>query len=454
MFKNGNSKFLFFFDLIIIYACFLMVFVHYNGWKPVSFNAIILMILIGIVWPFITVYSNNAQIYSTSRMYDLFRNIFVSYSMLSAIIISIVAILGNFRPNDKLILYPLLYASFLSSIIRLAYLIVLKISIRRGYFQKSLLLIGGDRVAEKVMQKVLSSPELGYRLIGVLADYYHKTLSKELYLGKIDIFSEIVKTKKVDEVIIALPLRREKSIIDIVEKCEHEGLRFRIVPDFFRIIRNRPVLNELDDIPLISIRTEPLNLFRNRFIKRMFDIIFSLMVLIFLSPLFILLILIIKLTSPGPVFFKQKRIGVNNVEFYLYKFRSMVLQEVKLTDTTWTTPNDSRVTRIGKFIRKTNFDELPQFWNVLIGNMSVVGPRPEREYFVNKFKKDILNYKVRHLVKSGITGWAQVCGWRGDTDISKRIECDIHYVENWSFWLDLKIIWLTLFGNNTNKCAY
>jgi Undecaprenyl-phosphate glucose phosphotransferase len=240
----------------------------------------------------------------------------------------------------------------------------------------------------------------------------------------------------------------------LVEKCEHEGIRARVVPDFFKIIRNRPELGNIGDIPVLSIRTEPLDLLRNRALKRAFDIVFSLIAILLLSPVFLVLAVLIKLTSPGPVFFKQKRVGANNVEFEIYKFRSMKVQEKKKSDTIWTTEDDSRVTWIGKFMRKNNLDELPQFWNVLSGDMSIAGPRPEREYFVEKFKEDISNYKVRHLVKSGITGWAQVNGWRGDTSIEKRVEHDIYYLENWSFWLDLKIIWRTVFSRQTQQHAY
>ena len=213
-------------------------------------------------------------------------------------------------------------------------------------------------------------------------------------------------------------------------------------------------MDTLGDIPLISIRTEPLNIFSNRIIKRTFDIVMSVALLILFSPLFLVLSLMIKFTSKGPVFFKQKRIGANNIEFDIYKFRSMTVQNSNDSDTIWTIENDKRITSIGRFMRKTNLDELPQLWNVFIWNMSLVGPRPEREHFVKKFKKEIPHYKVRHLLKSGITGWAQVNGWRGDTSIAQRIENDIFYLENWSFWLDLKILWLTLFGRDTNKNAY
>jgi len=315
-------------------------------------------------------------------------------------------------------------------------------------------LIGGGRVAEKVINQILASPKFGYNLHGVLAEHYHESLPRDLYLGKLERFSEIVRSHLADEVIVALPLRMEKEIIDIIAKCEYEGVRARVVPDFYRLVRNWAVMDKLGDIPLISIREEPLSSMKNRMLKRGFDILFSFAVLILLSPLFLLLAVLIKLTSHGPVLFKQKRIGANNVEFDIYKFRTMIVQDNNESDSIWTTENDSRVTRIGEFMRKTNLDEFPQFWNVLIGDMSVVGPRPERGYFVEQFKKEIPNYKVRHLVKSGSTGWAQVKGWRGDTSIANRVEHDIYYLENWSFWLDIKIIWLTVFGKKTNSNAY
>ena len=213
-------------------------------------------------------------------------------------------------------------------------------------------------------------------------------------------------------------------------------------------------IDALEDIPLISIQTEPLNALGNRIQKRIFDVVFSLMVLISLSPLFIVIALIIKMTSPGPVIFKQKRMGANNKEFMIYKFRTMGVQNKETSDNTWTTADDARITKIGAFLRKTNLDEFPQFWNVLIGDMSVVGPRPERGHFVEQFEKEISNYKVRHLVKSGITGWAQVNGFRGDTSIPERIKHDLFYLQHWSVWLDLKVLFFTVFSRKGYENAY
>jgi Undecaprenyl-phosphate glucose phosphotransferase len=296
-------------------------------------------------------------------------------------------------------------------------------------------------------------PDFGYRLIGCLADEYPQSLTSDLYLGRIERIDRFLGSHTVDEVIITLSIRMEKVIIDIVEKCENEGVRVRIAPDFFGLVGTRAVLDRLGDIPLIAIRTEPLDLMRNRLIKRLFDIVFSLVTMLFCSPLMILVAILVKFTSPGPILFKQKRIGANNREFVIYKFRSMIVQGQTGSDKTWTTADDRRITRIGQFLRRTGLDELPQFFNVLTGSMSVVGPRPERQHFVEQFAKQVNRYKVRHQVKSGITGWAQINGWRGDTPIDQRITHDIHYIENWSFWFDLKIIWLTVFDKKTYRNA-
>ena len=374
--------------------------------------------------------------------------------MLSAGTIAVVAIFGDFRHNDKLVLYPLLFTFIFSLLYRFIFLAGMKHIVKNGYKQQRVLIIGGESVAKQVMKQITSVPELGYRLYGVIAEDMNSFIPAGFYLGDYSKFYDTVRANLIDEVIIALPLSERETILQMIDKCEAEGVRVRIVPDFFSLIRNKAVLESLGNIPLISTRLEPLSLLRNRVVKRSFDVLFSLFVLIFFSPVFLIIALLIKITSPGPILFKQKRIGSNNIEFDIYKFRSMVVQDIKDTDTKWTTKEDPRVTKIGKFIRKTSLDELPQFWNVLLGDMTVVGPRPEREHFVEEFRKHIGDYKVRHLIKSGITGWAQVNGWRGDTSIRKRVEHDLYYIENWSLLFDLKIIFMTVFGKNTLVNAY
>ena len=452
--QNGNNRFLFLIDLLAIYLFFFGVFTYYEGYSSVPFKGNLLMGLIGFLWFFISVNFHVCKVNKRTRIIEVIKNVFVAYSVLSVVVIALVAIYGNFKPNDKLVLYPLLFSFLFSALLRFFHLIIIKHFIKNGYQHKSVLIIGGGRVAKKVLDKILSEPELGYRIHGVLSDDYHESLPKGYYIGNLDRFSEILRTNQIDEVIIAKPLSKEKVIKRIVKKCEEEGVRFFLVPDFFSIIPKWTVLDNFGDIPMIAVRNEPLSLMSNRIIKRIFDIVFSLVALSLLSPVFLILSIVIKIFTPGPLFFKQKRVGTSNREFEIYKFRSMKVQDKKECDTVWTTENDDRVTFIGRFIRKTNLDELPQLWNVLLGNMSIVGPRPEREHFVEKFKKEIPSYKVRNLVKSGITGLAQANGWRGDTSITNRVEHDLYYLENWSFWLDVKIIWKTVFNRSAWENAY
>jgi Undecaprenyl-phosphate glucose phosphotransferase len=275
----------------------------------------------------------------------------------------------------------------------------------------------------------------------------------KLYLGTITDLSDILRQRRIDEVIIAKPLSEENTIRRIVKRCEEEGLRFYIVPDFYNIIPKWTLINSLGDLPVVAARNEPLNIFSNRMMKRAFDILVAAAGLLLLAPVLSIIAIGVKISSPGPILFKQKRIGNNNREFILYKFRSMIVQPCRESDTRWTIPDDRRVTPFGKLLRRTNLDEMPQLWNVLTGDMSIVGPRPEREHFVEKFSLEIPNYRIRHRVKSGITGLAQANGWRGDTSIKKRIENDLYYLENWSLWLDLKIIFLTLFSRAAWKNA-
>jgi Undecaprenyl-phosphate glucose phosphotransferase len=451
--QNGNSRFLFLFDLSIIYICFFFVYIYYEGFTSIPLKGNMLMVTVVFLWFIISVNSDVCKVNRQSRCVKTVERVLVAYSILSVAVIAMVAIFGEFRPNDKLLLFPLFYAFLTSVATHLIFLITIKHFIKNGYQYKLILLIGEGEAAKKVINEIQATPELGYRLHGVLSDEYDESFPKGLFLGKTNRFSEIVNANKIDTVIIAKTSNKKKILNQMVEKCEEEGVRVHIVPDFYHILRNRTVIDSLGDIPLIGIRPEPLNILSNRIIKRIFDIVIASTALVVLSPLFILCTILIKIFSAGPVLFRQTRIGANNDEFEIYKFRSMIIQEQEDSDSIWTTSDDKRITKIGKIMRTVNMDELPQLWNVLLGNMSIVGPRPERKHFIEKFKDDIPYYNVRHLVKSGITGWAQANGWRGDTSIKKRVQYDIYYLENWSFWLDLKIIFLTLFNRKAWKNA-
>ena len=236
--------------------------------------------------------------------------------------------------------------------------------------------------------------------------------------------------------------------------CEKSGVHTKFIPDYNNIIPTKPYTEDLLGLPVINIRHVPLNNTVNKVVKRSVDIFGAIVAIVLFSPIMLATALAIKVTSPGPLIFSQERVGLQNKPFAMYKFRSMVVQEAEKEKSRWTTKNDPRVTKVGKFIRKTSIDELPQLFNVLKGDMSLVGPRPERPLFVEKFREEIPRYMVKHQVRPGLTGWAQVNGLRGDTSIRKRIEYDLYYIENWTIGFDFKILFLTFFKGFVNKNAY
>lgn len=257
-----------------------------------------------------------------------------------------------------------------------------------------------------------------------------------------------------DEVILALPLDAHSKYSSIIAACEKAGVRTLIIPDFFDYLPARPYFDNFAGMPMINVRDIPLDMTGNKMAKRLFDIVFSLFAIIMISPVMLIVALGVRLTSPGPIIFRQERVGLNRRNFMMYKFRSMKMQQDGEEDTGWSTREDPRRTRFGTFIRKTSLDELPQFFNVLLGHMSVVGPRPERPFYVEQFRDEIPKYMVKHHVRPGITGWAQSNGLRGDTSIEERIKHDIFYIENWSLLFDIRIIFKTIRNGFVNKNAY
>jgi len=334
---------------------------------------------------------------------------------------------------------------------------VLRFMRGRGYNLKHQLIIGADATGAAFAEKVLAHRGFGYNIVGFLDNDTGKHGAKIHgipVLGGDDLLREFLAKNCVDEVIIALPVSAYAKFEDIAKICEKEGIRVRIILNFHNFLPGNPIIDELDGIPLLNIRSIPLDDPFKRLIKRVLDIIISVIAIIATTPVMLIIALGVKLTSSGPVFFRQERIGLNNRPFSMLKFRSMRLDGDEIAATCWTKANDPRKTRLGTLIRQTSLDELPQFFNVLLGDMSIVGPRPERPFFVEQFKQRVPKYMVKHQVKPGITGWAQVNGWRGDTSIEKRIECDIYYIENWGVMLDIKIMFATIFKGLISKNAY
>ena len=319
-----------------------------------------------------------------------------------------------------------------------------------------IILVGYSKSAEAYIDRVIGNPGFGYRVRGILDDRERRGIEYRgvKVIGMLDDLDLILKANSVDEIVITLDLQHYQELGRIVSMCEKSGVHTKFVPDYGEIISSKPYTEDMLGLPVINIRHVPLMETVNRSCKRLFDLVGGALCIIIFSPVMLVTALLIKLTSKGPVIYTQERIGYQNRPFKMLKFRSMVVQEASAEVKKWTTKDDPRVTKVGKFIRKTSIDELPQLFNVMKGQMSLVGPRPERPFFVDKFKEEIPRYMIKHQVRPGMTGWAQVNGLRGDTSITKRIEYDLYYIENWSLGFDIKILFFTVFRGFVNKNAY
>lgn len=326
----------------------------------------------------------------------------------------------------------------------------------KGYNQKHIILVGYSRAAEGYIDRVLANPEWGYRVRGILDD--HKPWGYDYrgikVIGTMKDLKPILDMNRLDEIAITLSLKEYGGLEQIVAVCEKSGVHTKFIPDYNKVIPTKPYTEDLQGLPVINIRRVPLNDTLNAAMKRAIDIFGAIVALILFSPIMLLTAILIKLTSPGPLIYCQERVGLHNRPFKMYKFRSMEVQAPEKEKSEWTTKRDPRVTPIGRVIRETSIDEMPQLFNVLFGSMSLVGPRPERPYFVERFKEEIPRYMIKHQVRPGMTGWAQVNGYRGDTSITKRIEHDLYYIENWTLGFDFKILFLTFFKGFINKNAY
>ena len=424
----------------------------------------------------------------TKGIYDEIINI-IKANIIGLLIFTLILYLLKEINYSRYFLF--LFAVFnisLTAIVRFFIKNTLRILRKSGKNIKHIILVGYSDGAKNFFEKVHNNKHWGYNIIGILDENFdlpqnynfnveelqntlneteqqaaatisiqtdnNLKLSNENFIGKIDDLEKILNEFTLDEVFITLSIKEYDKIGNIIGICEKHGIRTQIIPDYYKYIPAKPYVEEVEGIPIINIRYIPLDNLLNKIVKRLFDILVSLICIVFFSPIMLTTAIIIKITSPGYIIFNQDRVGCNRKNFTMYKFRSMHIQRDEDEKIEWTTKDDPRKTKFGNFIRKTSIDELPQLFNVLKGDMSLIGPRPERPYFVDKFKEEIPKYMVKHQVRPGMTGWAQVNGLRGDTSIKKRIDCDIYYIENWSLGLDIKIIWFTLFRGFVNKNAY
>ena len=397
------------------------------------------------------------QARAVSRV-DEFYAVFgaVSIGMMMSVAVSTLLFKNlEFDFPRVLIIYSWLLTIVLVMIGRLIYHAVQWRLQARGVGRDKVLIVGTGDIGKLVLEKVKGSPHLGYEVVG----FVHRNGEREPtqilgvpVLGTADDLPHLIDEQQIDEVIIALPEATDDEILDLISKCSKASLSIKVFPDVFQIIATQVSIDDLGGLPLLSVRDVRQRGWRVT-VKRLIDVTVSGLGLVFLSPLLLLTAILVKIGSPGPVFYVQERMGLDARPFPMIKFRSM-RQDAEADGPGWTTPNDPRRTRLGAFIRRTNLDELPQLINILIGDMSLVGPRPERPVYVEQFRRTIPRYMERHKEKAGLTGWAQVNGLRGDTSITERTKYDLWYIENWSLLLDVKILIRTLMRAFLDTNAY
>ncbi|MFC1667993.1 undecaprenyl-phosphate glucose phosphotransferase [Chlamydiota bacterium] len=319
--------------------------------------------------------------------------------------------------------------------------------------KRRVLVIGTGEMAKRLIKNLRLNPFLGYEVAGIVAENEQQGrnfIYGKKVLGPLSSCGNILSSQKVHEAVLTIPNMGHQDIVKLIMECEKNMVRFKMIPDIFEIITSCVEVDNIDGVPLFGLREFPLEKPMNRFMKRFFDITGSLIGLLLASPFFLLIGYLIKKDSVGGIFYRQTRIGQDGKEFEIIKFRTMLLDAEKQSGPVWAKRGDPRRTRVGAVLRRFNVDELPQLINVFKGNMSLVGPRPERPHFVKEFKENVPRYMSRHIIKSGMTGWAQVNGLRGDTSIEQRIKYDLYYMENWSLFLDLKIVLMTVFRTHEN----
>lgn len=453
---RSNIIFRFLIDLVVLLFSFILVhaFIEKNH-LAFDFSKLDLQLFIFniVIWYFVARFA---------RLYEDYRSRSFAYELVSiSKVVLLHYIILSFFVFFFFDTYPfprtftLLNAGIIMLLVSLEKFLLkryFRLNMRSGNNVKQVIIVGAGEMGLRFWETLQKNEHFGYRLTGFIDDIHKPGLNGE-YLGTIGEFRAILEQKpEVDDVVIALPNIATRKIQEVIAISEQFTKRVRIIPDFYRFGSGKFSVSNFGAFPLVTVRSLPLDDPENKFFKRIFDIIASVLFFILIAVwLFPIIALLIKLSSKGTVFFKQERWGLNNKKIICYKFRSMVINSEDIDENgkyRQATKDDNRITAIGKFLRKTNLDELPQFWNVLKGEMSMIGPRPHPTPLNMESKDVIQHYMLRHLVKPGISGWAQVNGFRGETKelelMQRRVDLDVWYIENWSFWLDWQIIFQTI----------
>jgi Undecaprenyl-phosphate glucose phosphotransferase len=411
--------------------------------------------IVALVW--LTVFAG-MRVYKLSRLLSPWHEVVLvlkAHAMALLVFIALTYLFEEYRYSRLVTVYFGSLAGALLVIGRLAVRSAFRTLRSRGFNLRQVLIVGEGPAVEALVERFDNYPELGLRVRGVVTheESAATQVSGKPVLGHFEHVRELISHTKADEILIALPWSQQNEVERILDHLKDETIDVRLVPDLQAYITLGCEVEDFDGVPVVRLNDSPL-IGWYAASKRLTDIIVASVALVVFGPLMLLIALLVRLSSPGPVLYSQERMGLDGRSFNMLKFRSMKVDAEQRSGAVWAQQQDDRRTLLGTFLRKTSLDELPQLWNVLRGEMSLVGPRPERPVFVNKFRQEIPNYMLRHKVKAGITGWAQVNGWRGNTSLRRRIECDLYYIQNWSYLLDLKILTLTVWKGFVNKNAY
>ena len=451
---KGYSKYFWFIHFIgdILFINIAFILMYYLKFDSIDFSDKyrFLLIIFNANWILVALM---LKLYELNRIMRLDKVLFNLFKAFGFNVLIITAVLFSLKQSSfsREHLYATYFMLFgLIMLWRYLTIKLIKLYRKSGYNYSRVVIVGGGEVAQQLNDYFNSDDVLGVRLLGVFSDSdFSFEIKDSVKTGTLDSLEQFALKNDIDEIFYTMPLTYTKKIKGLVDFCDKYMIRFKVVPDFRGFIFRRVNIDFFNDVPVITLREEPLTDFINRFTKRVFDLIFSLLTIVFvLSWLYPIIAVLIKLSSKGPVLFKQSRSGVNNEEFLCYKFRSMTMSAE--ADTKQATKGDVRITKIGAFLRKSSLDEFPQFFNVFMGDMSTVGPRPHMLKHTEEYSDLIQKYMVRQLVKPGITGAAQVKGYRGETkeleDMEGRVRLDVWYIENWSLSLDINIIFHTVWN--------
>ena len=448
-------------DVVMLSVAFVLAYAtRFSGPIPVFYglptleDTVVSLVTVLLVFPLTY---RQAQLYTTNRARTHIGEVFEVFKATITATLIVVALTYFTRERYSRLTLAFFsgYAFLGVSLVRLVLREVLNEVRRRGYNLKSILVIGAGELGQRVVETVEGHKELGFRVVGLLTLRPEKVGQQVLgvpVLAHVKDLDAVLSQRPVDQVILALPLEDQAAVKPLMEQLALHTVDVKVVPDLYQYITLYGGMEEFGGLPIISLQGDPMTGW-NMVAKRAFDILFALVAIAVSAPVMLAVALAVRLTSRGPLLYHQERMGLDGRTFHILKFRTMRV-DAEAQGARMASKEDSRRTPIGTFLRKYSLDELPQFFNVLVGDMSLVGPRPERPVFIEEFKKQIPRYHLRHKVKAGITGWAQINGLRGQTSIQKRIEYDLYYIENWSLLMDLKILVRTALGGFLSKNAY